>query len=281
LRPAAAPDVPAITAFLNRHAERAMFPLSNLARYGFDGAADLSVRFWFAHGNGDVSDVLTLTTGGMALPLLPTGGAAARAAARAVAGREVIGIVGPRADVRLFAQAAGLAGAERSLDRDEPHFALDLAELAVPAGRGELQPLAAAPPGVIRAWMEDYQRAVLNAPAPEAAVRAGTAYRRHVADQSHMVLVDAGQPLAMTGFNARLPGIVQIGGVYTPPESRGRGHARRALALHLAQARAGGTRRATLFSASDMASRAYAAIGFRQIGDWSVVLFSDRQVVLA
>ena len=68
--------------------------------------------------------------------------------------------------------------------------------------------------------------------------------------------------------------MVQVGGVYTPPDLRGRGHARRALALHLA---ASGAERATLFSASAMAARAYRAVGFRQIGDWTLLLLRDTE----
>ncbi len=90
--------------------------------------------------------------------------------------------------------------------------------------------------------------------------------------------MDGDTPLAMTGFNARLPDIVQVGGVYTPPDLRGRGHARRAVALHLAAARDAGIRRATLFSGSDMASRAYRSIGFRQIGDWTLLIFRNKEV---
>jgi predicted GNAT family acetyltransferase len=100
-----------------------------------------------------------------------------------------------------------------------------------------------------------------------------------IAAGSHVVLWHDGQPVARTGFNAQCPGIVQIGGVYVPPPLRGRGYARTAVALHLAQAASRGVTRATLFSASDMAARAYRAIGFHQIGDWFLGLL-DGTVTL-
>jgi predicted GNAT family acetyltransferase len=78
----------------------------------------------------------------------------------------------------------------------------------------------------------------------------------------------------MTGFNAALPDIVQIGSVYTPPEFRGQGHARRALALHLAQARDQGVTTAILFASGPAAVRAYQSIGFRQIGEYAQVAFA-------
>jgi predicted GNAT family acetyltransferase len=60
-----------------------------------------------------------------------------------------------------------------------------------------------------------------------------------------------------------LPDVVQVGGVYTPPALRGKGHARLALALHLAEARGKGVGRAILYAFSEPAARAYRAIGFQ------------------
>ncbi len=83
------------------------------------------------------------------------------------------------------------------------------------------------------------------------------------------------RPVATTGFNAALPEVVQIGAVYVPPAHRGHGHAARAVALHLAQARKAGTRRAVLFSASAVAGRAYLRIGFRATGRMTIVFLND------
>ena len=106
-------------------------------------------------------------------------------------------------------------------------------------------------------------------------------YDRYVAANSHVVLMDGTQPLAMCGFNARLPKIVQVGGVYTPLALRGQGHARRAIGQQLAQARAAGVQRAVLFAASDTAASTYRALGFEQIGLWTLLLLTNAQVVHA
>jgi predicted GNAT family acetyltransferase len=104
-------------------------------------------------------------------------------------------------------------------------------------------------------------------------------YDTYCEEDSHVVLMEGGVPLCMTGFNGHQPGVVQIGGVYTPPDMRGLGLARRALALHLAQARGEGVMRAVLSAASPAAVRAYTAIGFRQTGVWSLCLFDPAEVV--
>ena len=262
-----------IEAALAPHAEFAMFPLNNLVHYGMQGGHPYAVTLWIAHKDGAISDVLTQTETGMVMPFLPSGDYGA--AARALAGREVFGLVGVRAWVRGLEAALGLRGA-RTLDHDEPHFLLHRADLHVPDGPGQIVPLAEAPEAVIKGWMLDYQLATLNTPEEQAWHRVKESYVNYTTARSHVALMDGDTPLAMTGFNAQLPDIVQVGGVYTPPDLRGLGHARRAVALHLAASGAG---RATLFSASSMAARAYRAIGFRQIGDWTLMMLRDKEKV--
>ena len=206
----------------------------------------------------------------MCMPYLPSGDF--DAAARAIAGETIIGLIGPKASARGVELAVGLQSADRSFDHDEPHYMLDLSDLTVPEGQGVLRPLAEAPQGEILDWMRDYQRSALKTPEAEVEGRVAQGYAAVTAAGSHIALMDGDTPLSMTGFNAQLPEIVQIGGVYTPQKLRGKGHARRAVALHLAQARSAGVNRATLFSANASAAAAYEAIGFRRIGDWSLIL---------
>ncbi len=79
----------------------------------------------------------------------------------------------------------------------------------------------------------------------------------------------------MTGFNATVDDLVQVGGVYTPPEGRGRGLARRAVALHLQEAREKGARRGILFANDPSAIAAYRAVGFRPIGRFVLIMFKE------
>jgi RimJ/RimL family protein N-acetyltransferase len=254
-----------------------MFPLNNLAHHGMSGGHPYAVTFWLARQNGQITDVLTLTEGGMVMPFLPSEDYTA--AARALKGREVTGIIGMRDWCRGLESALGLGTTPKSLDHDEPHFALSLSDLTLPDGPGQIVPLSDAPAEVIKSWMLDYQLATLNTPPDQAPRRVADSYATYTANRSHVVLMHGDTPLAMTGFNAQLPHIVQIGGVYTPPHLRGQGHARRAVALHLAQARDRGVAQATLFSASDMAARAFRAVGFSQIGDWSLILLLNKETV--
>jgi predicted GNAT family acetyltransferase len=76
----------------------------------------------------------------------------------------------------------------------------------------------------------------------------------------------------LSAFNAALPDIVQLGGIYTPPALRGRGFAKIAVAASLAAARDRGVSRAVLFTNNPSAVRTYEAVGFRRTGDYSLVL---------
>lgn len=264
-------DRPGIEAFLQARLHQAMFPLSNLADYGMAGGHEYAVRFWITRLASQITDVLTVTDGGMVMPLLPSRGFAD--AAIHLKGLNVTGMAGPKEDVRGL-EACGLSDRSRSFDDNEPQFLLDLADMVVPDGPGQLVPLQAAPAKVIKSWLRDYDRNTLNASIAGLDAQVTQTYARYCANESHMVLMDGGTPLAMTGFNARLPEIVQLGGVYTPPDLRGHGHARRAVALHLAQVAAKGVTQATLFSASAAAARAYRALGFMRVGTWTLILFN-------
>nr|WP_275116172.1 GNAT family N-acetyltransferase [Aliiroseovarius subalbicans] len=98
---------------------------------------------------------------------------------------------------------------------------------------------------------------------------------RAIATGDVRLLEVQGTPVAMTAINARLPDMVQIGGVFTPPDLRGRGHARQVVAAHLVEARAEGVKTAILFASGPAACRAYEAIGFERIGCYSLAILKN------
>jgi ribosomal protein S18 acetylase RimI-like enzyme len=250
-----------------------MFPLGNLLRNGMAGGHPRAMRFW---GAGEPPEaVLGVTEAGMAMPQLPPPLAAEAAAA--LAGERVLGIIGDAAQVAALRGAMGLADAPAALDAEEALLALDLDALRMPDTAGlALAPLEAAPRDLLVRWSAGYARESLGR-SDDAGAEADVA--ADIAGGQHRVLLQDGRPVASTGFNARVPGIVQVGGVWTPPEHRGRGLARAAVALHLAEARAEGVERAILFSANPFALRAYRALGFRDAGTFTLLLFAEPQEV--
>lgn len=277
MRRATETDLPRIKACLEARKELAMFPLSNLARYGFEGEAGYAPFFWVNHGDGPVRDVLCIARNGMVMPYLPSGDF--DAALAVLRGQSVIGVIGAMGFARPLVDEMGLAAHPMTLDRDEPHFTLDLADLVMPETSGHLIPLQDMDLATFIDWRTTYHLEALGEAPEKAAEGAERDIATYAANDSHRALIVDGAPVCMTGFNASLPDIVQIGGVFTPVHLRGRGYARAAVALHLVEAQGQGVRQATLFSASDMAARAYRAIGFQEIGKWTLLLTKEPVLV--
>ncbi|SDZ18680.1 Acetyltransferase (GNAT) domain-containing protein [Jannaschia faecimaris] len=262
--------LPVVTALLNTCAERAMFPLANLDEHGLGGDHPHALRLWA--DAPDPSNVLAVTNGGMALPVLPDP-AAIPHAATILGDKPLIGFAGPTDMVRPLIDALDLNDAPTTLNTDEPHFLMDLADLTCPDGPGHLVPVSADRDRA-QAWRQAYLEEVGHGTASLDAVTAEV--DGWIAADSHRLLLIDDAPVALTGFNAALPDIVQVGGVYTPPDARGRGVARRAVGLHLAQAHADGVKSATMFAASKAAVAAYLALGFQQIGHFTWVFFDGK-----
>ncbi len=276
MRPATPADIPAMRALWQAHVAGSMFPLVNLRDHGLGGHHPRSLHCWIALDGG----VLAVTNEGIVMPQLPDATPDTwAAAARILRGRPLIGALGDAGQVRGFLAAAGLTGGPFRHDADEPAFSLDLSRLVVPPGPGLLRPPTDADLPRLIDWRTAYHRETLGTPEDAARATATRDMASYLDRASHRLLQHDGQPLSFTGFNAALDTAVQIGGVYTPPGLRRRGHARRAVALHLAEARAAGATRAFLFAASDMAAHAYRAIGFEPRGRFSVTLFDKPQVI--
>ena len=268
-------DRTATETHLGERIETSMFPLYNLTRHGMAREHGRAMRFW---GAGEpLEAVLGVTEGGMVLPQVPP--ALAREAAAALAGERVEGLIGEAAQVAALRRAVGLAVAPTMMDQVEPLFTLDLRELRMPEVAGlQLGPLSEGPRELMTRWRADYGREVLGW-TEDAEPQAEADIDGELAAGQHQVLRRGGEPVAGTDFNARLPGIVQVGGVWTPPGLRRQGLARAAVALHLAEARAEGVARAILFSASEAAARAYRALGFREVGRFALLIFEVLQEV--
>lgn len=279
LRDAKAGDEAAIEAFLTLHAETSMFLRSNLRQFGLSGSkAPHATRFWLA---GDpITAVFGFSNAGFATVQAPDASSAVwEAFAAALQGRKLAGITGEAAQVAAAKGALRVGEANFGLDAPEPLYRLDLADLTLPDLPGTLRPPRESDRERLFQWTRAYS-AELHMSAPErldedARVRTDSA----LDTEDVRFLEVGGEPVAMTAFNARLPDMVQIGGVYTPPEWRGRGHARRAVALHLAEARGEGVQTAILFASGPAACRAYEAIGFEQIGRYGLSILTEPVVI--
>lgn len=272
-------DLPRIDAFLSQNIQTSMFPLANLREYGLRGSDQRALNVWVS--GDEPRAVFAITNEGMVLPQCPEcSDEELMDAIELIRGRPLFGIAAEATQARRIMQLAGWEARPATLNSDEPGFSLELNNLHSPNLTGaELVSLAVVDRSVTEGWREAYLIEAMDFDPARARKQAGKDIQAYVERGSHRVLLLDGNPVGMTGFNARLPDVVQIGGVYTPPELRGRGYARLAVALHLVEARDAGVSRAVLFAASDAAARAYISIGFQPAGQYSLILFTNPEDV--
>lgn len=270
-------DRTAIEAFLNKHNATSMFPLSNLRRHGMAGGHARAMQFWVRWEAGEIVDLLPVSDEGMVFPQCPT--RPWGQVKTVLTGTMVKGMLGDAAQIAELRNVLGLP-VQGGLDDEEPLYELPLSDLRMPDCAGfTLRPLEDAPRDLVIGWRCAYLKEVLPMPGEDFDIKAAQDIDSYVAADSHRVLFEGDTPVAMTGFNAILPEAVQIGAVYTPPRDRSRGLARRAVALHLAQAITQSVQRAILFAASPQACKAYEAIGFVRTGDYTVLVYEEPQVI--
>jgi GNAT superfamily N-acetyltransferase len=284
LRVLTAADAERLEAFLAVHRETSMFLRSNARRAGlvYEGAP-LQATYVGAFQGDALTGVAAHAWNGLMLLQAPDGPDAVAAIARACAeqsGRKVTGFSGPLAQVTPARAALGLADAPAALDGCEWLYAMDLGGLIVPEALGNGS-IVCRPPRddereLLIGWRFHYDIEVLGSPDTDETRQRATAFLdRQIADGDAWVATDANAgpaPVSLSAFNATLPDIVQLGGIYTPPSLRGRGYAKAAVAHALLVARERGASRAVLFTDNPSAARSYEAVGFRRAGDYSHII---------
>jgi predicted GNAT family acetyltransferase len=196
--------------------------------------------------------------------------------------REVKGLIGLDEQVQLAKQYLAVDRVEYQIDEADGLYSLLLTELAVPEqislGQVVGRRLMSFDLDRVSAWRVAYSVELL-----------GVVENQQLWDQSRSnmednvqsgqswVLEDAGEIVANTSFNAAVKEAVQVGGVYTPTEFRGRGYGRCVVAASLLDARDAGVETAVLFTGDTNipARKAYAALGFKRIGDYRLSILKE------
>lgn len=281
-------DEPELDRYLAAHADTAMFLRSNLLAAGLVDEGKPYQGAWFGAFDG-LRIVAIAVHGWNGIVLVQAEsdahgaelGLAARAAVDTTRerGREVTGIIGPFAQVGTTRTALELDRRKAGLEGKEYLFALDLAKLVLPRGAIGVRPTVDDDMELCAAWRVDYCQEAMSMSLEESRARSLSDVERTHRRGDSFLLEDAGKtPVSYSAFNARLPDAVQIGGVWTPRELRGKGYARAVVAGSLVLARAVGVTRATLFTGewNTPAQKAYEALGFERLGDYGLVYFATR-----
>lgn len=274
-------DEKALEEFLRRYAESSMFLRANVRAAGIVDRGGRYQGTYAAALDGDrVVAVACHSWRGALILQAPERLAAVVRCAVERSGRKIAGLIGPWAQVVDAREVLGLRDAPTRLASREVLYTLALDEIVTPSmlASGVVRcrrPTTDDLPLIVE-WRAAYNVEANRRP-DTAATREQSReeVERWHADRDHFLLTRDGARVAYSAFNARVPDIVQVGGVWTPPALRGRGYARAAVAGSLLIARAEGASRAILFTGEENrpARRAYEAIGFRPIGDYGLLFF--------
>jgi predicted GNAT family acetyltransferase len=280
VRRAGPQDAARIEAFLAQHPATSMFLRGNLAAFGTENTDHPhGTAFYVPDAVGPVDAVFGITNGGFVMAQAPDAPPEIWVAfARQIAGRSVAGMTGVPEQVQKFLTAAGLNTGPFSVLADEPLYHLVIADMTpMPA---QVRVPRADDLALLETWYATYELDVGQAQ-PEDPLSPATRARaaRAIDSEDVVILEEAGVPVAMAGINARLPDIVQVGGVFTPDGMRGNGYARRAVAGLLRRCAAQGVTQSLLFANSAAAARAYEALGYQRVGDYRVALLRSPATV--
>lgn len=279
LRQLAPGDEALLEGFLVEHGDSSMFLRANARRAGLAYRGEpYQAIYAAAFRDGRIVGVAAHGWNGMVVLQAPEQTTALAQACVEWGGRRVSGLAGPAAQVRETRSALRLDESQVALEGDEGLYALELSDLIVPARlvNGSVACRAPRPEerDTLCAWRMAYDIELLGATdSPESRQRAAVFLDEQIAEGNAWVAIYAGAPVSLSAFNATLPDMVQLGGIYTPPELRGHGLARIVVAASLIVASGRGASRAILFTNNPSAVRTYEALGFRRVGDYSLVLF--------
>lgn len=270
-------DIGPMQVFLRKHLQTSMFLLGSLHKFGLENNAPHGMRFWIWSEKNAIRAVIGVGNLGVLFVQVPENISDFwRHARRVLTGIKLVRVVGEAPQAKRALAGLGMPDHGISWQGVEPGYALELENLEMPRNNGAvLLNYVDGPREIMAAWRRDYRITILATPLEEVDRAVAQDIEIFAEEDSHRVLMQDDRPLAMTGFNTSTPDVVQVGGVYTPPEARGKGHARVALALHLVEARALGVKTALLFAANEAAAKSYRAVGFRPNGELMTIIFKS------
>lgn len=196
-------------------------------------------------------------------------------------------LIGPNEQVVAAINELALASENLQMDEPEKLYSLALEELAMPAllngERASARLIQSEDEDLMTEWRLGYYREMhLAEDNDELRETARQNVQAEIATGKTWILEVEGRRVSCTSFNASvrdegISSIVQVGGVYTPPEYRCRGYARAVVAASLADARSHGYEKGVLFTGigNVPAQRAYEALGFRLIGSYRITVLRE------
>lgn len=270
-------DEGALQNFLERHADTSLYLRFFLAEGGLvDDGKPLQGTYATAFDGPEVVGVAMHNWQGAVFLQAPAKATELTRAAVKHTGRKCIALLGP------FAQAQevhrGLGSRPASKCAKEGLFTLNIGEMIRPHSDSSTLICRRARPddlAFLLDWRHRYEIESTGLPDTDATREfARSAIEGHVGRGEAFVLEASGVPVSLCTRNARAAESMQIGGVWTPPELRNRGYGRAVVWGTLKQAAREGVTRAVLFTDNPAARRSYETLGFRQIDEFGIFIYT-------
>ena len=276
-------DASILATFLDLHIETSIFLRSNSIQ---SGLTDADQRYHGVYVGAFEDDALVAVAAhywnGMVILQAPRYIEQLVKKVMEVSSRPLAGVIGPLAQALEALSVLGISRDELSADSPEILYSLSLDALTTPPSRDgqrlEARLAREADLPLLIEWTIAYDQETLSiAPTSTRREQVRSDLKRKINEGTLYVMSDHDALVSKTGFNSEVPGIVQIGGVWTPPSLRGRGYARTIVARHLITARDRGIKKSILFTAYDnlAAQKAYESLGFERIGDYAIMILKD------
>jgi RimJ/RimL family protein N-acetyltransferase len=276
-------DERALEAFLAPRLTFSIFLVSNMRRMGLvDRGERYQGTYIAAFKGADIVGVAAHYWNGMLILQAPAYLEEIISTALSLSGRPLQGLIGIDEHVQRAKENLGLVQADYQIDEADGLYSLDLANLIVPsqleAGQVQGRRLEPGDIDLVTEWRVAYLVEFLDAlENSDLWERSRASMEEKCRTGESWVLEVNGEIVSNTSFNAGTKEVVQVGGVYTPGELRGRGYGRAVVAVSLLDAGNEGAEKAVLFTGDGnlAARKAYAALGFKRIGDYRLSILRD------
>ena len=280
-------DYDAFEKFLKEYMTTSMFMRSNVRRAGleFKPKQDYSADYWGAFENDKLTGILALNWNGNIFTQVPDENILSKlfhvVQQSSSSNFAVKGILGPDHQARQILAWLNPSSDKLVLSETEVVYSLTLKDMILPPklkqGAWVCRLATQQDLAVLVPWRVAYEVEACGAEPnkPRAVESAEQEIKKRISLKEIFVLEDHGLCVAEADYNATLPDIYQIGGVWTPPEFRDRGYARGAVAGALLAAEKQGVQTGILFTKNPAAMRAYESLGFQEIDQYHITLFNQ------
>lgn len=280
-------DREAFELFLTPHLASSLFLLSNARQVGL---VDGEERYQGAYAAAFMGEAMVAVAAhywnGMLILQAPVLLEEVVLGALRSSGRALHGLIGIDDQVQQAKSILGLESARYNIDEADGLYSLQLENMVVPERlqSGELvgRKISHRDLEKLISWRVAYSVELLGSVEDDdLRVQAQESMTEMLHSGQSWILEANGQVVANTSLNAAVKKAVQVGGVYTPPELRGRGYGRAVVAASLLDARQEGVELAVLFTGDSNlpARKAYSALGFQRVADYRLSILGEPKTI--